>query len=75
MSNLTDTDTASYLSDFKDNYLKPIEAAHNKYQTFKELPPKESAKADDIAKKYAFLSSFVACVEKTLEENFILKQK
>jgi hypothetical protein len=73
MSSLTDIDTEHYLAEFKEKYLKPMEAAHNKYQNFKQLPPAEQLKADDIQTKYFFLSNFVACVEATIEQNFILK--
>jgi len=71
---MTDTDTASYLSDFKRDYLEPIKKAHLKYQESSVLPISEQVKAEAMATKYYFLSNFVACVEKTLEENFILKQ-
>jgi hypothetical protein len=50
-----------------------MEAAHNKFQSFKQLPPAEQLKADDIQTKYFFLSNFVASVEATIEQNFILK--
>jgi len=75
MTELSDIDTSSYLADFKRDYLEPIKKAHLKYQESSVLPISEQIKAEAMATKYRFLSNFVATVEATIEQNFILKNK
>jgi hypothetical protein len=70
---LTDLDTSTYLADFKEKYLNPIEKKYQYYMNFKELPEKEKADADKNEKNYIFLTAFVASVEATLEQNMALK--
>jgi hypothetical protein len=72
---LTDIDTASYLAEFKEEYLDKIQKVHDKYAAFKELPAAEAKKADEVAKKLQFLSGFVACIEATLEQNFVMAER
>lgn len=72
---LSDIDTASYLQEFKEKYFAPIENKHNYYQKFKDLPEGEKTKAETIKNQYYFLSSFIASIEATLEQNMYLKLK
>jgi hypothetical protein len=68
-------DTALYLDEFKERFYKPIKDRHEKYMQFKSLPESEEVKAKDTREKEAFLSNFIACVEATIEQNVVLKNK
>ena len=68
-------DTALYLDEFKEKFYRPIKERHERYLQFEKLPEVEAIKANETKEKERFLSNFIACVEATIEQNVVLKNK
>lgn len=68
-------DTALYLDEFKERFYQPVKERYEKYMQFETLPESDVAIAESTRDKERFLSNFIACVEATIEENVVLRNK
>lgn len=71
---MNDLDTILFLEQFKVDYLDKMKKIHESNRLkFATMNDKETIAARDIEDKVNFLSSFVASIEGTLEQNAVLK--
>ena len=71
---MTDLDSASFLQQFKEDYVLKMKLVHDKSQEkLMTMNEADYQRAKDVEERYFFLCNMVASFEATLEQNLALK--